>query len=83
MRARSIKQPARVVVVAAVLLVLVVGCNGDDGDAAAGRSTTSVPDSPPSFAMVEGSPEAGGPAGVLPVDSDGDGRPELVGQRVR
>lgn len=59
------------------LLSLAVACSGDDDDPAA-PSPTSAPARPPTFTMVELAAEANGPAEVLPIDLDGDGRLELV-----
>ena len=74
---RSMGQRANIVTIVATLPMLAAGCSGGDEDSVA-PSTTLVPAAPPSFAMVELVADANGPAGVLPIDLDGDGRLELV-----
>ena len=74
MRIRSVSQWARVL---AALLIRAAACSGDDEDTVA-PSTTSAPAGPPTFTMVELVAEANGPAGVRPIDLDGDGQDELI-----
>lgn len=78
MRASASNRVVRVVGAGAVLLVMASGCSVGKSDEQTVQATTSVPAAPPSFTMIEVSPDANGPAGALPVDIDGDGRLELV-----